>query len=410
MQLLRLSLTNFRSFSRMEMDIPGRVIILTGSNAQGKTSILEAVAFLASFRSQHATQDRELLNFNLTPEALMVGRIVGEFQKAGRRHTLEVRLISEANHNLAAPRFRKEILLDGVKKRPSELYGKFNAVGFFPQMSRIIEGPPSERRRFLDDALSQVEPGYARHLVDYSKSLSQRNALLKSLFERGGDVKHLSVWDEAVARHGAEVMRARIRFMKDLEQIARPIHSELTGEKEILRLNYQPSYEPLPSPKGQLTLVQSPVDRSGLDIETLENGFKSALKSAYQQDIARGMTTVGPHRDEFRVLVNKVDLGLYGSRGQMRTALLAMKFAEVEWMKNRTGEWPVLLLDEIMAELDTTRRRDLLRVVSKVEQALLTSTDPDMFEPAFLDAHEIWKVQNGMVTRLIKNGSNAENQ
>lgn len=398
MHLTRLSLTNFRIFSRLDLDLPKRIILLSGSNAQGKTSILEAVSFLANFSSFYASSDRQLLNFNLPAEPVLVGRIVGEFQRGMKSHSIEVRFIQEYNGNPTAPKFRKEVLLDGVKKKLGDLYGQFNAVSFLPQMSRIIEGSPSDRRQYLDEILSQVAGGYARHLADYNKALAQRNALLKNLAEHGGDVRQLEAWDEMLARHGSEIMYARIKALRDLENLAKPIHQRLTNQAEVLRFLYQPAYEPLPSPKGQMLLpVQTSVDRTGIGLDELEQGFRKAIHSAYREDINRGMTTLGPHRDEFRFLSNRIDLGNYGSRGQSRTALLSLKFAEVKWMQEKTGEWPVLLLDEIMAELDPQRRKDLLTVLNEVEQALLTSTDPEMFSRDFVSLHEVWQVRDGMV-------------
>jgi DNA replication and repair protein RecF len=201
-----------------------------------------------------------------------------------------------------------------------------------------------------------------------------------------------------LARHGAELMYARIHLLKELEEQAGPIHQQLTRGTEILRLQYKPSYEPAPAPKGQLALpVQTAVDRSHLSPTDIEAGLRTALHAGYREDISRGMTTLGPHRDEFRFIGSGIDLGDYGSRGQGRTALLSLKFAEVQWMRTKTGEWPVLLLDEIMAELDPERRADLLAVLGQVEQALLTSTDPDMFPAEFTHNHEVWHVRDGLV-------------
>lgn len=398
MHLTRLALTNFRIFSRLDLQFPRKVILLAGPNAQGKTTILEAVAYLANFSSFYAANDRQLLNFNLQPEPVLVGRIVGEYQTRLKTHSLEVRFIQEYNGNPNAPRFRKEVLLDGVKKRLGEVYGQFNAVSFLPHMSRIIEGSPSDRRQYLDEALSQAQQGYARNSADYAKALNQRNALLKNLSERGGDTRQLEAWDEMLACHGAELMHARIHLLKELEDQAAPIHQQLTHGTELLRLQYKPSYEPLPAPKGQLALpVQAAVDRSQLSMAEIEAGLRKAMHAAYREDISRGMTTLGPHRDEFRFIGSGIDLGDFGSRGQGRTALLSLKFAEVQWMRTKTGEWPVLLLDEIMAELDPGRRTDLLAVLAQVEQALLTSTDPEMFPPEFTHTHEIWQVRDGMV-------------
>ena len=398
MHLTRLALTNFRIFSRLDLQLPKRVILLSGSNAQGKTTILEAIAYLANFSSFTASSDRQLLNFNLSPQPQLVGRIVGEFQRGIKTHTIEVRFIQEYNGNPSAPRFRKEVLLDGVKKPLGELYGQFNAVTLLPQMIRIVEGSPSDRRQYLDEVLSQVEPGYARHLANYNKALSQRNALLKNLSERGGDVRQLEAWDGMLSEHGAQIMHARIQALQELESLVLPIHQQLTRQSEVLRLAYQPAYEPLPAPKGQLALpVQTSLDRSGINAKEIDEGLHKALHAAYRQDISRGMTTLGPHRDEFRFLSNRIDLGDYGSRGQARTAMLSLKFAEVQWMHAKTGEWPVLLLDEIMAELDPQRRQDLLQVLNDVEQAFLTSTDPELFTQEFRSRHEVWQLQDGIV-------------
>jgi DNA replication and repair protein RecF len=399
MRLKRLSLTNFRVFSRLDLELPSSILLFSGANAQGKTSILEAIAYLATFSSFNASSDRQLINFNIAPEDLIVGRILGEFERGNRNHSLEVRLILDSTDNPSAPRFRKQVLIDGVAKRLSALYGQFNAVTFLPQMARILEGSPADRRAYLDEILSQVQPGYARHLLDYNKALSQRNALLKILNERGGEVQELAVWDDLLARHGSQIMHSRIAALKALEELARPIHLQLTAGAEVMRYHYQPSYEPLPDPKGQLSLVQTAVDRSGIKVQELEAGFLKAMESVYREDIARGQSSLGPHRDEFRFISNKVDLGDFGSRGQGRTALLSLKFAEVQWMKEKTGEWPVLLLDEIMAELDLQRREDLMKALGQVEQAFLTATDTSMFPEGFLNQHQVWQVAGGMVQR-----------
>ena len=403
MYLTRLSLTNFRAFSRLDLDFPRRIILLYGANAQGKTSILEAVSFLATFSSFHASNERQLLNFNMAEATQMVGRIVAEYQRASKKHTLEVRLILERNGTAASPRFRKEILLDGVKRRVGDVLGHFNAVIFLPQMARIIEGSPSDRRRYVDELLAQIVPHYGKHLSDYAKVLSQRNALLKMLSEQGGDARQLEVWDDMLAKHGAAIMHARIQALDELELVARRVHQQLTHGAEILRLSYQPAYEPLPQPKGQLLLpVETTVDRSSLKADEIQAGLKKALHAAYREDISRGITTLGPHRDDLRFISNQIDLGDFGSRGQSRTVLLAMKLAEVQWMHQKTGEWPVLLLDEIMSELDPQRRDDLLTALDQVEQGLITSTDLDMFEDAFVAKHDTWLVEGGRVLPQTK--------
>lgn len=400
MYLTRLSLTEFRTFSRLDIHLPKQTMILVGSNAQGKTSILEAINYLATLSSFNTSFDRQLINFNIPQAPISIARIVAEYQKQSKKHTMEIRLIQESNGANTSIRFRKEVLLDGVKRRLGDIYGHFNAVIFLPQMSRIIEGGPSERRSYLDNLLSQVVPHYGKWVSDYDKTISQRNALLKTLAEHGGDVSQLEVWDGMLARSGAAIIYARIYSIKELEQYAQRIHQRLTSGKEVFRLAYQPSYEPLPQPKGQMILpVKVHLDRSHLEMQDIQSGFQKQLHGTYREDIARGITTLGPHRDELRFISNQIDLGDYGSRGQARTALLSMKLAELQWMHDKTGEWPVLLLDEIMSELDPTRRSEVLAALTDVDQALLTSTDPVMFGENFIHEHEIWKVDQGMVVK-----------
>ncbi|MCK9245376.1 MAG: DNA replication/repair protein RecF [Anaerolineaceae bacterium] len=402
MLLTRLSLTNFRVFSRLELDFPRRVILFHGDNAQGKTSVLESVAFLALFTSFSASADRQLLNFNL-PESdiTKVGRIVGEFERGGRKHTLEVRLILEPNGTNGGLRFRKEALLDGVKRRFSDLYGQFNAVSFLPQMAKIFEGGPSDRRRYLDEILCQIEPGYSKHLLRYNQAMIRRNALLKRLCESGGPSDQLDYWDGMLAEHGAYLIKGRVRLLAQLGALARESHQQMTQGREVLRLEYQPSLDPTQPLAGQIRLpdMQHLEDASELEVKDIEEVFLRESQKNRRDDIRRGSTSAGPHRDELRFLSNQVDLGVYGSRGQMRTALLSLKFAEVELMKQRSGEWPVLLLDEVMAELDPIRRGALLGVLDKVEQALVTTTDLEMFEDEFLSQHDVWKVQQGVIVK-----------
>jgi DNA replication and repair protein RecF len=272
-------------------------------------------------------------------------------------------------------------------------------------MSQILEGGPDERRRYLNLTLAQAVPSYVRALSEYSQALSQRNALLKALNERGMALRQaqgneqLGVWDEALARLGAQIILWRIQALQEIERLAARVHHDLTRGKEVLRLSYEPAFDPLPQPEGQLGLkMDTPVDRSGLELEEIRAGFVEKLARLRREEIARGMTTIGPHRDELRFLANGIDLGDYGSRGQIRTALLALKMAEVNWMKERTGEWPVILLDEVMAELDLERRADLLAYIEQREQVLFTTTDLNLFTPEFVQGVDVWDVHGGTVT------------
>jgi DNA replication and repair protein RecF len=401
MYLKRLSLTNFRKFTRLDVDIPQKVVLLVGANAQGKTSVLEAIYFLAAFTSFQTHADRQIVNFyEAKNNSLTVTRLIAEYQRSNSKHRLEARLILEPAGVLNAQRLRKEVLLDRVKKPVNEIIGHFNAVIFVPQMSQIIEGAPEDRRRYLNLALAQSTPAYARILSEYNQALTQRNALLKLLGERGGNSDQLEVWDETLARLGAQIILWRIEAVQQIERLASRVHNELTRGSEILRLSYEPAFDPLPKPNGQLGLkMDTVVDRSHLDLNEIRDGFRARLSALRSEEIARGVTTIGPHRDELRFLANDIDLGNYGSRGQVRTTLLSLKLAEVNWMKDRTGEWPVILLDEVMAELDLLRRADLLKYVGESEQVLFTTTDLNLFPAAFVQNAELWNVENGKVEK-----------
>jgi len=320
---------------------------------------------------------------------------------------------SMAQDNSIDPAMISEITDSIVKAcgRLNEVIGQFNAVIFVPQMSQIFEGGPEERRRYLNLALAQTVPSYVRVLGEYSQALSQRNALLKLLNERGaalsiskaGNSEQLGAWDEALARLGAQIILWRIQAVQEIERLATRVHHELTRGREVLRLSYEPAFDPLPQPDGQLNMkIDTPVNRSTLKLEDIRAGFVERLARIRKDEITRGLTTIGPHRDELRFLANGIDLGDYGSRGQIRTALLALKMAEVNWMKERTGEWPVILLDEVMAELDLERRADLLAYLGGQEQVLFTTTDLNLFASDFAKNAEIWDVQGGNVSARQK--------
>jgi DNA replication and repair protein RecF len=230
--------------------------------------------------------------------------------------------------------------------------------------------------------------------------VTQRNALLKLLNERGGDPDQLCYWNELLVDKGSTIIHARIAAIQEMEKLAARLHQQLTSGSEVLRLLYQPAYDPLPAPaNGQITLPlrQIQAERSNFTREQIRKGFLERLGQARAEEINRGVTTIGPHRDELRFISSGVDLGDYGSRGQVRTTLLSLKLAEVAWLKEKTGQWPVLLLDEVLAELDLQRRADLLAAVAESEQAVVTATDLNMFAPDFLAESTVWKVNAGQV-------------
>jgi DNA replication and repair protein RecF len=324
-----------------------------------------------------------------------VAEAVGQADPTPKR--IEIRLIVDPTQT-GEGRLRKEVLVNGVKRRVGDLAGQVNVVLFLPQDLTLVEGSPSDRRRYIDIALGQVDPAYGQALSEYSKVLTQRNALLKQLQERGGLDAQLEFWDERLCEHGAVIINARAAALDGLETLASAIHRDLTRGADGLRLAYHPAFDPLAAPDGQLGLaLDVPVHRLGLPTAEVQAGLRERLHATRGEEIARGMTLCGPHRDEFRFLANGMDLGTYGSRGQARSAVLAIKLAEVEWMRTQTGEWPLLLLDEVLAELDLNRRRELLARLGGAEQCVMTTTDLSLFPPDFVQAATIWDVDGGRI-------------
>lgn len=389
MFLTHLSLTNFRAFSRLDIDMPRRILLLVGDNAQGKTSLLEAVYYFSTFTSIQSSSDRQAINFLALEEPIPVSRLVADFERDNHQHQIEIRLILEQNGNVNGQRFRKEILVDGNKRSAYQAVGLFNAVIFLPFMTRIIEGGPEERRKYLNYALAQVIPGYAKALSEYSQSLAQRNALLKQIAERNSDISQLNYWDTIIAEKGSILQYHRLKAIQEIELLANKIHRSLTDDREILQCSFLPALNFNNSQNNDSLL-----DKNKSEFQQI---FLDSLKSKQKEEILRGVTTIGPHRDELRFIVNDLDMGDFGSRGQIRTTMLALKLAELEWMKNKTGEKPVLLLDETLAELDQKRREKLLQTIIEGDQTILTTTDMKLFNRDFSDHATIWHIHQGII-------------
>ena len=399
MLLKHLSLTNYRNFIRLETEIPADATVLVGANGQGKTSLLEAIYFLTGARPFYAASERQLINFLALEEQQPFSRLVAEVKSGERIQRIEIRLSLEANGADGRNRLKKEVLINGLNRRVADLASILNAVMFLPRDMEVIEGSPGNRRRFIDASLSQADPTYAEALAGYGKVIVQRNALLKQIQERRGPDDQLEFWDDQLAEHAAAIVRGRSIALKELNQLAAGIHQELTRGKETLALDYQPSFDPISPGNGQLGLpMESTLDRTSVSLADVHAGLIQSLRAGRHEDIQRGVTQVGPHRDDLRFQSNGIDLRHYGSRGQNRTAMLSAKLAEVAWLKDRTGEWPILLLDEVLAELDPDRRMMLLERVIQVQQSILTAADLSMFSEAFCEQATIWEIVAGSLS------------
>jgi DNA replication and repair protein RecF len=394
-----LSLSGFRFFQRLELSFPSHINMIVGRNAQGKTSVLEAIHFLSLLTSPLAGHDREMVNFREMEEEIPVGRVTADVIKKEKAHHIEARLILNKNGN-GNLRLRKEVLIDGVQRKLLDAVGFFNSVLFLPQMTRIIEDGPSERRKYLDRTISQAHPGYVRALATFNQAITRRNALLKQLGEQGGSADQLVFWDELIAENGALIVSLRTRTVEEMNTVIQSRHTQLTNGLELSELRYLPSLDEdyieriLNGQSGLMDARGALRDLDAIDIKVM---YLEKLQTLRNEEIRRGVTTIGPHRDDLLFSANGVDLGVYGSRGQIRTAVMALKLAEVQWLEEKTGEVPVLLLDETLAELDEERRSQLLAELADNSQSIMTTTDLDLFDPDFVAQCVVWHLQDGVI-------------
>ncbi len=409
MRIRYLSLTNFRNYARLDLTLPEQPVLLHGGNAQGKTSLLEAIYLLAAGSSPLASSDRELIRWQAEDEGLPYARVWAEVERENRTLELDVTLEKRTLSN-GTQRLRKTVRVDRTKKRRSDLSGKLNVVLFTPQDVDLVSGSPSGRRRYMNDSLSQIEGGYSDALGRYAKALRQRNAALRYVRDERGNPTQLAPFESALARNGVIIARRRREFLDDLSVRVKRIHQRLTGGEEWLRLDYVPNFDPGTPPALKralgMDLAENREPPTDVGFEDLVEIYRRALVERRSREIPRGVTVFGPHRDEIRFIAgspalgtHEVDLGTYGSRGQQRTAVLSLKLAELRWMHDETQETPVLLLDEVLAELDRDRRAYLLKQVNNVEQAIVTATDPEMFSAEFVEAAVVLRVAAGIVRR-----------
>src|SRR5579859_3378274 len=357
MELRRLRLRNHRNYARLDL-MPGPGInAFIGPNGQGKTNLLEAVAMLALSSSPRARREIELVG-PLGPGA----RIDAEVEAHGRRLEVAIALDVEGD------RAKRTIEVDGVRRRGIDLPGHFRVTLFWPDDLGLVKAGPELRRRFLNQMLVQVEPGYARALSGLRRVLDQRNSLLKQMAagEGGGDV--LEAWNQELVVIGTEIATARARAVVELEPEAARCHAEIAGG-ERLEIRYE-------GPPQDLA---------------------EAVHNSLAEDLRRGSTTVGPHHDDIRLLLEGQEARAYGSQGQQRTAVVSLKLAEAALMARRTGERPVLLLDDVLSELDGERRAALLKQVAADGQVIITSVEAGPFPPELISRAMVWTVDGGRI-------------
>lgn len=339
MKIKKLTLKDYRSYSDRCFEFCENVNILVGKNAQGKTNVLEAVFFTILGKSFKTSKEKEVISWNKE-----CGYIKAEFEK--RYREVEIEMFFDKNH-------KKSVKIDGISvKKIGELLGQVNGVFFSPDELKLIKESPEERRKFMNVVLSQTNKRYFYMLGRYEKVLANRNKLLKESKNISVVKETIDIWDRALCEFAQKIYQERENFIKELSPFALKAHKYLSGGKEDIRIEYKSSF-------------------SGEDYA--EKMMKSLARNL-EKDFKLGYTTVGVHRDEIVIFLNDVEVKTFGSQGQQRTVALSLKLAEVEFIKNKTGEYPILLLDDVFSELDLDRRRKLLKFTSKT-QTLITCTE-----------------------------------
>lgn len=349
---------NFRNYKSLSMKFDEGVNFLYGDNAQGKTNILEAVYLCSTAMSYKGAKDKELIYF---------GEEEGHLRLNVKKNYISHRIDLHIRKNNS-----KGVAIDGFPiRRASELLGYLKLVLFSPEDLLIVKNGPSERRRFIDRELCQIDPLYMKNLANYNKIINQRNKLLKDISENGKLRDTLDVWDEQLISYGKKLISSRREFLKDVTQIMKVIHSQISGGTEEIELKYEPNVN--------------------------DGVFGEQLFLSRERDIALAQTNRGPHRDDFSIVANGVDLRKFGSQGQQRSAALSLKLSEIKIIKEQTKETPVLLLDDVFSELDTHRQEYLLSEINGT-QNILTGTGIDDFIRKNIKIDRLFLVSEGHVS------------
>ena len=383
MYVSHLNLTNFRNYRCLEFDIPEGLLIFSGDNAQGKSNLLEAVYLLSIAKAYRASNDREAIG-RAALEEQGHAQVLGIVQRKQDRIRImvDMRLEGSAGEN-GHPYLRKDIRVDGIRVPASDLVGAVNVVLFDAEDIQLVLGSPATRRRYLDILICQLDRAYLRALQKYQKVVYQRNHLLRLIRERRGQLEELAFWDESLVKEGVYITLRRHQVVQELRQLVSELHSELTEAQEELTMDYVPSL-PL----------------EGVDKEDIQRSFEGIIEEGRERELALGTSQWGPHRDDLRLTVGGMEATNYASRGQARTLAVTLKLAEGALLERERGESPILLLDDVLSELDASRRWRLLEYVSRSQQAIVSTTDLDRIEKHFLSSASNFRVEKGNISLL----------
>ncbi|TCL57263.1 DNA replication and repair protein RecF [Kineothrix alysoides] len=352
-----LELMNFRNYEFLDLKFSEGTNILYGDNAQGKTNVLEAIYLSATTKSHKGSKDRDIVKFD-SEEA----HIRTYLEKQEIQYKVDVHLRKNKS---------KGIAIDGQKiKKAADLLGLLNVVFFSPEDLSIIKNGPAERRRFVDMELCQLDNFYLYNLNHYNKIVNQRNKLLKDMYFKPELKETLNIWDSQLVSFGSKIIERRRIFVEQLNEIIYDIHKRLSGDKEELSIKYEP------------------------DVEI--DDFAKLMKNSQEKDIRLKQTSIGPHRDDFCFMVGNIDIRRFGSQGQQRTAALSLKLSEIELVKKITKDIPVLLLDDVLSELDSSRQNYLLSSIGDI-QTIITCTGLDEFVNNRFEIDKVFKIVEGTV-------------
>lgn len=369
MYLETIEIQNFRNYEQAELSFSPAINVLIGENAQGKTNLIESIYFLAMSRSHRTSRDRELIRWDSD-----FAKVKGSLKKKTNTLPLEITLTKQG----------KQARLNHLEqKKLSDYIGQLNIILFAPEDLSLVKGSPSVRRKFIDMELGQMNKIYLYHLSQYQQILKQRNQFLKQVrYEKKYDEIYLEVLTEQLAAEAAEVLFSRFKFVNQLSRLASVIQTDISDTKEALTIRYRTS---------------ASVDEN-MSVEEMFKALKEDYEANITQEIDQGTTTIGPHRDDLIFYVNNRNVQTYGSQGQQRTTALSLKLAEIELMYETTGEYPVLLLDDVLSELDDSRQTHLLKAIQNKVQTFITTTSLDGVQMDLLDDPLIFYVDKGTIS------------
>lgn len=381
-----LQLQNYRNYARVQLRLDKGLNLFVGENAQGKSNLLEAIYLLSTLRSSRASSDADLVRRDILASDFPVARLSCEVERSAGNLQLEVAVVGRTTD--PSHRAGKRVRVNGVPKRASEAVGQLAAVLFTTLDIEVVAGPPLLRRRYLDMMISQVDRGYLRAMQRYARVLQQRNSLLKRIQSREANPGELNFWDQELAHAGGIIFQARADALGHVVSQAQFQMERLSDGLESLTITYRPAI-------GGLDEFDAPIDETEWTARMIK-----ALSNLRNREIGAGATLVGPHRDDVTVEIDGLPADSFASRAQQRTAALSLRIAEASYLRRALGDDPIVLLDDVLSELDTRRRRGVLEFLDTFQQVVVTTAEPDRVREVMTRASGRFIVTAGAITRV----------